>query len=262
MPDRGDDGHRTGGDRPHEPLVAEGEQVLEAAAAPRDDDHVDLRLAAECAQRLDHGPGGARALHVRLADEHVRRRKTGGDRRQHVALRGRLVPGDEPDPPRQERQPPLPLRGEQALGGELLLQALQRGQVLADPEPLERERAEAELALRLVELWAAVDVHAVAVGEVEPQPVELAAGHRDAETGAVRGILEREEDAGPARLAAELGHLAFHPDRGQAREPGGDAAVERAHRVDPAVAVVDRLDFHTGEARSRSRSRSQARSLA
>ena len=40
--------------------------------------------------------------------------------------------------------------------------------MLADPEPLQRERAEAELALRLVELGAAVDVHAVAVGEDEP----------------------------------------------------------------------------------------------
>ena len=145
---------------------------------------------------------------------------------------------------------------------QLLLQAFERCQVVAEAEALQRQRAQAELAARLVQLGPPVDVNAVAVGEVEPQRVEAPARHRDAEAGAVGGILEREEDAGPALLPAKLRDLTLDPDGGQAGEPGGDAAVERAHRVDPAVAVVDRLDFHTGEARSRSRSRSQARSLA
>ena len=60
---RGDDRHRARGDRPDEPLVAERQQILEAAAAAGEDDHVDVRLLAERVQRVDDrrapraGPG-------------------------------------------------------------------------------------------------------------------------------------------------------------------------------------------------------------
>ena len=45
------------------------------------------------------------------------------------------------------------------------------------------------------------------------------------------------------------GDLTFDPDRRQAAEPVGYAAVERRNRVHLAVAVLDRLDFHTGMVR-------------
>src|SRR5262249_35193671 len=140
-------------------------------------------------------------------------------------------------------------RREEALCRELLLQPLQRGEVVAEAEALERERAQPELAARLVELRTAVDVDAVAVGKLESQRVELAAWHRDAEAGAVGRARRREEDAGRPCLAAKLGPLALDPYGRQAREPRRDAAVERPHRIDPAVAVVDRLDLHEAEAR-------------
>ena len=54
--DRAHDGNRAVGDRPHEPLVAEGQQVLKAPAASRHDDHVDA-FAAERAESLDHRAG-------------------------------------------------------------------------------------------------------------------------------------------------------------------------------------------------------------
>jgi hypothetical protein len=116
--------------------------------------------------------------------------------------------------------------------------------VLAEPEPLERERSQAELAACFEQLRPAVGVHAVAVGELQPQRVELAARHRDAEARAVLGVLEREEDARPAVRAPQLRDLALDPDRRQALQPGSDAAVEGAHGVDLAVAVLDRLDLH------------------
>jgi hypothetical protein len=47
VPDGRDDRHRAGGDGAHESLVAEREQVLEAAAAAREHDHVDTRRVAE-----------------------------------------------------------------------------------------------------------------------------------------------------------------------------------------------------------------------
>ena len=44
--DRGHDGHRAGDDGAHEPLVAERQQILEAAAAAGEHDHVDAGSAA------------------------------------------------------------------------------------------------------------------------------------------------------------------------------------------------------------------------
>src|SRR5207237_6663465 len=111
--------------------------------------------------------------------------KTARDRRQNVAFRSGVVSGDETDAARQERQRALPF--EHTFRGQLLLQPLERGEVVAEPEPLERESPQAEVALRLEELWPAEDVDALAVGEVEPQRVEARARDRDAEAGAVVG---------------------------------------------------------------------------
>jgi hypothetical protein len=88
--------------------------------------------------------------------------------------------------------------------------------VVAEAEPLERERAEAEVAARFEELGPPVDVHALAVHEVEPQGVELAARHGDRKARAVARVLQREEDARPALLAPELGDLAFDPNSREA----------------------------------------------
>ena len=246
VPDRGDDGDRAGRDRPDEPLVAEREQILEAAAAAREDDHVHAGLLAERPQRVDDPAGGPRALHVRLGDEHVRRGEAPLDRGEDVALRGGVVAGDEPDPARQERQRALALGGEQALGGELRLEALEGREVGAEPETLDRQGAQAEVAALGEELRAPVDVHPLAVGELEPERVELPALHRHPDAGAVGGILERQEDARPALVAAQLGHLALDPDRRQPPEPLRDAPVERGDRVDGAVVVGKRLDLAHG----------------
>ena len=85
----------------------------------------------------------------------------------------------------KQRQRALALGGEEPFGGELRLQPLERGEMRADAEALDRERPQPELAALLVELRPAEDVHALAVGEVEPQRVELAARHLHADAGAV-----------------------------------------------------------------------------
>ena len=126
-----------GGDRADEPLVAEGQQVLEAAAAPGDHDHLDVRLAAEPGEGLDDRARGPRPLDVRFRDEHARGRKARGDRGDDVALGGGVVAGDEPDPTGEKGQRPLSLGREEPFGRELLLEALEGGEVLAEPEALE-----------------------------------------------------------------------------------------------------------------------------
>ena len=67
--DRGDDGDAARRDGADDALVAEREQILEAAAAAREDDHVDVRLLAERVDRGDDLRGRARPLDVRLRDE-------------------------------------------------------------------------------------------------------------------------------------------------------------------------------------------------
>ena len=243
-PTADDDRHRAGGDRPHEPLVGEREQILEAAAAAGDDHDTSTPRAQSSSIAAAIDGCGARALDVGLGDEDVRRREARRDRGQHVALGRGVVAGHEPDQPRDPRQRPLALGGEEALGRELLLQPLERREVGAEPEALDRERAQVEVAALLVELRPAVDVHALAVGEVEPQRVELAARHLDRQAGAALRVLEREEDGRPALLPAQLGHLALDPDGRQPLEPRGDPLVERAHGEDLAPVDLGRLDLH------------------
>ncbi len=67
--DRRDDGDAARRDGAHDALVAEREQILEAASATGEDDHVDVRLLAERGERGDDLRGGARPLDVRLCDE-------------------------------------------------------------------------------------------------------------------------------------------------------------------------------------------------
>ena len=88
--------------------------------------------------------------------------------------------------------------------------------MLADPEALDRECAQPQLALLLPELGASVHVHALAVREVEAQPVELPAGHRRREARAALWVFQREEHRLPAGLPAQVGQLALDPERRQA----------------------------------------------
>ena len=116
----------------------------------------------------------------------------------------------------------------------------------ADAEALDRERVELEVRALLVELRPAEHMHALAVREVEPERVELPAPDRDADTRSVGRVFEREENRRPALVPAELGHLAFDPDGGEASEPLADPAVERGDRVDGSVVVRQRLDLGHG----------------
>src|ERR1019366_1354944 len=119
----------------------------------------------------------------------------------------------------------------------------ERREMRADAEALDGQRAQPEVPSLREQLRPAVDVDALAVGELETQPVERAPRHRHADGGAVARILQREKDTRPARVAAELGHLTLDPDRRQPPEPLRDAAVEGADRVHGAIVVRERLDL-------------------
>src|SRR5947207_10274420 len=118
--------------------------------------------------------------------------------------------------------------------------------MVAEAEPLDRQRPHPEVALGLEQLWSREDVYALAVRKIEPQRIEARACDRHAEAGTVVRVLEREEDRLPARVPSQLRHLALDPDRRETAEPVRDAAVERRDGVDLAVAVLDRFDLHPG----------------
>ena len=133
----------------------------------------------------------------------------------------------------------------------------------------DRIRPSRSIAARLEELRPPIDVGLLAVREVEPQRVELSTGHRYRQAGAVARILQREEHRLPAGLTPQLGDLAFDPDRRQSRQPACDAAIERRHGVNLAIAVLLRLDLHEARIRAKpsplrgeSRLRPSRRSLA
>ena len=166
--DRADHRHAASRDGADEPLVGEGQQILEAAAAAGDDDHVGAALAqlpsAVAIAGAAAGPGRT-----------SRRRATcaGGKRAVIAVSTSRLAAASLPVTSPISRgirgSGRLRVGGEQALGGELLLQPLERGEVRAEPVALDRERPEVEVAPLLVQLRTAVDVHALAVREPEPQ---------------------------------------------------------------------------------------------
>ena len=137
MPDRRDDRHLARRHGAHEPLVAEGEEVLEAAAAAGEHDHVGAAPAevADCGR--DRGRR-ARALDIRLGYQQPGGREACRDRGDHVLLRGRVVSGDEPDAARESRELSLSARVEEPFGCELLFQPFERGKVVAEAEALDR----------------------------------------------------------------------------------------------------------------------------
>ena len=154
----------------------------------------------------------------------------------------------------------LALGGEQPFRGERPLQPLDRGEVVAEPEALDRRDAEGQLALGLVELGPALGVHALAVGEVELERVEATPLHRRPQAGAAGRVLEREEDERPGLVAPQFGHLALDPELGQAAQVDPDPLVERGDAEDLAVAVERRLDLHPARVdASRRRMRAERR---
>ena len=245
--DRGHHGDGAGGDGSHHRLVAEREQVLEAAAATGENHDVDVVARRQRSKTGDDRGRRAAALHTRLADNDLRRREALPERRDEVAARGSICSGEDPDRSRESRESPLAIGCEESLLGELPLEALERDEVRPQPEPLDRRRPEAELAPRLVQLGPAFGVDGLAFLEGELERVVRAAGERDLQARAGLRILERDENCCPRLVPPQLGDLAFDPDGGKPSEEASDAAVEGRHRVDLPVTVEDGRDLHAAQ---------------
>ena len=203
-----------------------------------------------CAVDAPEGGGdprsGGGALHAGLGNDDVSGREAGVNPGHDIAARRGVGSRDDADGTRKARQRALALGREQPFVGQGALEALDRGEVVAEADPLDRDGAEAQLAARFVDLGLALDEHALAVAEPERESVEAAPWHRRAQAGATRRVLECEEDERPRVVAAQLRDLTLDPQHGQPTEVDPDPLVERGDAEDLAVAVERCFDLHPG----------------
>ena len=172
VPDRGDDGGAHRVHRADQRLVGEGEQVLDGAAAARDDDDVDVRVPLEPVERLHHLGGRPRALHRGVGHLELHGRPAAPGVLQDVALGRAVGRGDQADAAGQEGQVALELGGEEALGGQQLASALEPGQQLAEAHHPDLARGEGEGPAVGVEARPRVDHDAGALDEGRVHRVE------------------------------------------------------------------------------------------
>ncbi len=104
-----DDGYGACCERPDDGLVAERQEIVEAPAAPGDDDDVDSRMGCDPPDRRGDAPAGASALDARLGDDDVSRGEARADAGDDVAPRGCVGARDDADRPWKARQGALAL---------------------------------------------------------------------------------------------------------------------------------------------------------
>ena len=125
MPDRRHDGDARGDHGANEPLIAEGEEILDAATTARDDDDLHVGVPIEVLERIDDGRHRRGSLHRHLSDDEVdtgpAQPRIDGDVAQCSARATR----DEADAARQEGQGALAFGCEESLRLEERAQALE-----------------------------------------------------------------------------------------------------------------------------------------
>ena len=213
--DRRDQGEDAGGGGADHDLLVERPEVLQRAAAARDDQQIGPRDPAALRQRVEAADRGrdllgrAFALHLDRPHQHAAG-KTVLQPMQDVADHGAGRRGHDADHLRQPRQELLARLVEQAFGCELLLALLHQRHQRADAGGLQR------LDHDLVFRGARIGRELAGGDDLEPllgleahAPVHALPDHR-LDLGAL--VLEREIAMAGGVGAAEAGDLAADPD--------------------------------------------------
>ena len=214
VPDAGHDRDVRRDHGAHNGLVIEAPQVFQAAAAARQQDHVDLSEGVQPLDGLDDLGRGVFALDGRRAEHDLDHREAPP---QHVlnVLKGRGGRRrHDSDPAREGRDRALQLRREEALGLQPGLEQLELAVQLADACRLDRVTIKLVLAARLVDGHAPVGQHRVAVLRLEGQKCRLAPPHDARQLALV--VFEREVQVA-RRGPLEIADLALDPYILQAR---------------------------------------------
>ena len=219
MADGADDGSVASRDRATQRLIGERQQVFDAAAAAGDDDHVDLRVAVQVAQRLDDLGDRVGSLHDRVAhvESHCRP-ATRGDG-HHVTLGGRGPAGDQPDGAGQERERPLEPRIEQPFGVQQLAQPLDAGEQLADTDGANLVDPQRERPAANEEVRPSQHDHLSALGEFHRCVVNQLPRAGDLQRHVGGWVAQRDVGGARVRANVHLGDLTLDPNRAQLVDP-------------------------------------------
>src|SRR4029453_909128 len=229
------------GDGPRDDLLVEGREIFDRAAAPADDDDVDVAQRVEVAERLRDVLGGAVALHLARRDHDGELAEAAPDDAEHVLDRRAARRGDDADLPGKSRQLALARLIEEALGLQPGLELLEGELERAESLRLEQLHDQVILAPLRVDLDAAEGQDVQAVGGLEQTPPPPAPEERATQLRV--GVLQREVRVARA-VEAKVGNLALDPHRREAlldhlaqpRRQLGD----RQHRAVGAHAVPAR----------------------
>ena len=230
VPDADHDRNRRGADRARDPLVVESAQVLDAAAAAAQDQHVALGASSRGGERFDDLGRRRFALDGGRVDDHRDRRVAPPQRRQDVPQRCSGLRSDHADRARVGGQRPLRRRIEQTLALELVAQAQESLVQGAEPRRTHELDVQLEVAARLVERDQRphLDLHPVARLPVE----EHAAAAKHDAPHLSRAVLQGEVEMTRAGLQ-EVRDLAGDPGERQAMlEEIADAPIERGNAED------------------------------
>src|ERR1700730_3966605 len=235
VPDSRDHGQAARADGARDPFVVERPQILERAAAAREDQHLALGARRGGLQRRDQRRHGSRPLHRRRIDEDPCGRITPREDMQDVAQCGPGWRSDHADTLWKPRQTSLALERKQTFGCQLRFQALELAPQRADTRLLEVLDDDLVLPARLVPADAPA-----------AQPLRAGAG-REAdervlhpEHGAAQlrvPVLEREVPVA-GRWLREVRQLPLHP---QHTKPALEEHAHLAVQAGDAVHVPDRL---------------------
>ena len=228
VPDGADDGSARGADGPHERLVAEPEQVLEGAAAARDDDDVDVVETVEFAQGAADGGDAVGALDGNVADLEVGGRPAASRVLDDVVLGCALAAGDEPDDAGQERQRPFAVGGEQALCGERALELFEAQEQFALADGPHRAALHHEAAALRPERRFGVHDDARPFTNRGAHRVERVRRNGEGEGHVDVGVPQRQIRGAGADV--ELHDLPLDPQRRHAIDVLRDLHAEHAHR--------------------------------
>mmetsp|Transcript_1418 Transcript_1418/g.4232 ORF Transcript_1418/g.4232 Transcript_1418/m.4232 type:complete len:279 (-) Transcript_1418:340-1176(-) len=222
-----------GRNRAHDPLIVEGPEVFQRAAAAHQQQHIDLGALVRGAQRLHQGRRRVCALYRAGVDDDLDMWGPARQRGQHV-MQGRTGAGrDDADAARVAGQGALGVLVEQALGGQSrpqLQEQLIQGTGAGPPHRLDDEL---QFAARLIHSDPAAQLDQGTVCRREIEHRRGASKHRAAQAGRQAiGILEREVAVAARRTGVAGDFPAHRNDREALREALRDRLHEARHTPD------------------------------
>ncbi len=233
MANAADDGYRRGDDRARQRLIVEGPQILERAAAARQNEHIALGAPAGCANGRGDFRGRRRALHGHRIDQHRNRGKSPRQHMQDVANRGAGGGGDHADSLRDHGQRALALRRKQSFRREFCRQFLELTLKSAEPGIFHVIDDQLIFAARLIEPDARAHQHLLAIPRREgTQHISLP----EHAAAYLRGRVFQREIPMPGAGLGKVGDLRLEPKAAEtALQQHSHLAIEARNAINVAI---------------------------